>query len=575
MKLICIDFDDTLSTPQMLAKIKAVIAANKGRSDIKIGILSARSISDDFDPKNPHHIALTDIEQYLKANNVSVDFIATTHSLHTDPFTANEAQYPIYQESSDYLAYRKKYAQEIAQIKQHQAQTEKLIALFKATKKEAGGNLPQGMIDRYQQRIDVNRTATNKLRKELQAKMQSVIDREADLYQRDIKPFVEKAGSAKIGQVYRLLQHYGDAEVLLIDDSEADIRVFNRQAGALPLPSMPQWTGLHYYMKNLPASFDSLIDGFIKSKSDFRPTPPPVHQNVYAMLLKREVTTTQLRTWANTTHPIADKKIATLIARFLAFKKTAGTWAERKLYKKMDPTEFVTRLLTKTPLAFDDENAQALLRDGKPFDYVSEDFGEIGSRKRSEALRLADYLSHDEMQIAALLGVSSPTRFINDGARNNAGRPSGVFDHATGTYDDHEAYGIYVGHAGARFARPSRFAGPSMMECQFMLVARSLNTPENGYGLPYQYGFKANPKFAMWEEFYGEYFKTYFEAADDADSGTIPSRFVAVNAGYLDTKVYKERLRVVIEPYLAEMNKRGEARGKSLRACHWHRFRCK
>jgi hypothetical protein len=38
-------------------------------------------------------------------------------------------------------------------------------------------------------------------------------------------------------------------------------------------------------------------------------------------------------------------------------------------------------------------------------------------------LDLEEYISYDEMQLSALLGVSTPTFFINRGTRNNAGLP--------------------------------------------------------------------------------------------------------------------------------------------------------
>ncbi len=43
---------------------------------------------------------------------------------------------------------------------------------------------------------------------------------------------------------------------------------------------------------------------------------------------------------------------------------------------------------------------------------------------QNEKLPLSDYITYDEMAIAALLGVSCPTIFINNGSRDNRGRPA-------------------------------------------------------------------------------------------------------------------------------------------------------
>lgn len=79
---------------------------------------------------------------------------------------------------------------------------------------------------------------------------------------------------------------------------------------------------------------------------------------------------------------------------------------------------------------------------------------------------LADLLSYDEMCLSALIGMSVPTHFINDGSRYNRGNFSG----------NCEKKGVFVGLVGARFERLEK------MEWQHLIVSKQQNTVENGYG---------------------------------------------------------------------------------------------
>jgi hypothetical protein len=74
-----------------------------------------------------------------------------------------------------------------------------------------------------------------------------------------------------------------------------------------------------------------------------------------------------------------------------------------------------------------------------------------------------------EMQIGALLGVLSPTFFINSGARHNQGKLG-----KPGTFEAEE---IIVGLVGARFENRNR------MESQHVIVCEDLSRPEFGYGV--------------------------------------------------------------------------------------------
>jgi hypothetical protein len=64
-------------------------------------------------------------------------------------------------------------------------------------------------------------------------------------------------------------------------------------------------------------------------------------------------------------------------------------------------------------------------------------------------------MTYDEVQWAALVGVSSPTVFVNRGHRTNCGKPSECI-----------ASGIYIALVGARYERMGE------MEHQYTIVSK-------------------------------------------------------------------------------------------------------
>lgn len=248
---------------------------------------------------------------------------------------------------------------------------------------------------------------------------------------------------------------------------------------------------------------------------------------------------------AKGTRPILHKRTLQLIADFLAFKREYGSTIERAYYSKLDINGFIDRLIMKRPLTFCSEDDIYLLRDGK---YGRGGFEQIGTEEEVAPLILKDYLSYDEMQIAALLGVSVPTHFINQGDRENkavAGAP--------GTFEEK---GVYVALVGARFAEKR-----SKMECQHIVVDPSQNTSANGYGVQGDLKHPKTKLLQIWAKYYRHLneagaplpFPTYEEWMDNLAG---EENAVAYNT-YLNKAVYKERLRMVIEPFLSDANLRG------------------
>ncbi|MCE2983999.1 MAG: DUF4804 domain-containing protein, partial [Parachlamydia sp.] len=195
---------------------------------------------------------------------------------------------------------------------------------------------------------------------------------------------------------------------------------------------------------------------------------------------------------ANATRPILHQKTVQLINDFLEIKRRDGTAIEQALYSEMTQEQFIDRLLIKRPLVFHLNTDKYLLQTAEQ---GSGGFEAIGKEGEALPLTLQNYLSYDEMQISALLGVSTPTYFINSGKRYNRGLLS---------QEDYQKTGVYVGLVGARFEREN------LMEWQHMIVTPNQNTPENGYGEEAPSAYQK-----MWANFYGYPLKTFEETRQD------------------------------------------------------------
>ena len=280
-----------------------------------------------------------------------------------------------------------------------------------------------------------------------------------------------------------------------------------------------------------------------------------------ATVLEKTRTEVNLAERARNTRPILHSKTRKLIENFLALKKEHGSEREKAFYTQQNFSveTFIDRLLTQRPLAFYTAADACLLRDGSYHPYAIRRFEAIGTDNEAAGFSLDDYLSYDEMGISALLGVSSrDTHFINKGDRNNYG-----FPRDPGSFQE---TGGYVGLVGARLEREGA------MEYQQMVVSRRQNTPEKGYGtqaLPSSPKTQLNHLFA---KFYGiEQLPTYNDvvAIVESEKDKPKARYVQLELGwgkdtYFDTVIYKERLRLVIEPFLLEANACAAEKGKKV-----------
>lgn len=249
--------------------------------------------------------------------------------------------------------------------------------------------------------------------------------------------------------------------------------------------------------------------------------------------------------------PIANIRVESLLADFLRIKQATGSAIEQATYGGMNVQGLLDRLLRCRPLAFCERNDSYLLRSGQRGRGGFESIG-TSADMGSAPLTLGELQSYDEMCLSALVGMSVPTHFINEGGRRNNGvvAPPATF----------EKRGILIGLVGARFERPG------LMEWQHMYITQEQNTVENGYGPrargPQQH---AAALLDMWAKFYGlPYLPTY----DEVVSAGASDMYCQIgHANFLNVQVYKERMRTVLHPFLADAQVRAAEQGKEA-YCH-------
>jgi len=254
------------------------------------------------------------------------------------------------------------------------------------------------------------------------------------------------------------------------------------------------------------------------------------------------------------TYPVLHRRAAKLANTFLAHKKEFCSPLERPVYHDLQLDDFVNRLLVKRPVAFFGKNDKYLSRKNKSGKGGFHNIGtanEVGLLSAGPLL-LADHISYEEMEVSALIGMTGPTNFINAGHLKNNGKVE--------VKSRFVRSGVYIGQVGCRLEREER------MERKYMVVNRSQNTPENGYG---EGGAKNRPLMAAFATLYGvPWFCTYKEAEHLGASG---KRFVRLKdeEAFLDTEAYKGRCLIMAETFLADANERAAQNRSPAKAfCH-------
>eukprot|EP01125_Pyxidicula_operculata_P008605 TRINITY_DN2876_c0_g1_i1.p1 TRINITY_DN2876_c0_g1~~TRINITY_DN2876_c0_g1_i1.p1 ORF type:complete len:1015 (+),score=248.67 TRINITY_DN2876_c0_g1_i1:2228-5272(+) len=304
----------------------------------------------------------------------------------------------------------------------------------------------------------------------------------------------------------------------------------------------------------------------------------PIQSNLIKVIAKSDKKKQQsILKHALMTRIIVHKSVLLLIDEFLSIKRECGSSIEKDLYKSMTSHQMIDRLLKKRPYVFYMPCDYTKLRSGQIIETCT-DWYQVGTDNEG-AISLYEYLSYDEIQISALLGVSSPTFFINDGARNNKGVPSnGKF----------QKEGILVGLVGPRFEKLDR------MESLHILALKDTTIPENGYG-PFNNPSRdvksqSSRLLEMWAKFYGEgdglrYFFPSFqqleslyqmkEEAKTEGKNTSPSSGGYISprdkpkvqdkyfklhldneVAYFNIDVYKKRIQISIDTFLLDAQDR-------------------
>lgn len=220
---------------------------------------------------------------------------------------------------------------------------------------------------------------------------------------------------------------------------------------------------------------------------------------------------------AKTTTIIAHSRFPDLVQQFLEHKVKYGTRVEQFLYMSLSRHEEISRLVSKRPLVFMNSGDLTVLRDGRSAGNAAKSWDRVGTEEetRNESLKLKDYLSYDEMMLSALIGVSGPTYFVNDGNRFNRAVPG-----PSGTFEER---GVIIGLVGARFERPDHM--------------------ESTYILPPVANSRMHPDLRrIWNEFFGISPTTPRTAFNDV--------------------AYQARIRLTAEMLLFEANRRAEIAGK-------------
>ncbi|KAJ3367188.1 hypothetical protein GGF31_007685 [Allomyces arbusculus] len=219
---------------------------------------------------------------------------------------------------------------------------------------------------------------------------------------------------------------------------------------------------------------------------------------------------------AETTRILVPDRAVALMDAFLTRKRVEGTPSEQRLYATMDWRALVQRLIKCRPIVFYMRSDSTLTRHG-----VSLSGSETwkSTENRPATLPLAEYLSYDEMAISALVAVSTPTLFINDGSRGNVGRK--------GQLETFERFGIYIAVVGARFEVDDE------MEARFMLGTVGNPPPPSDALKP------------EWSAFYGA------DATERELIALYPDP-MPNDTRVLDAARYRRRMRATFDLILAE-----------------------
>jgi len=272
----------------------------------------------------------------------------------------------------------------------------------------------------------------------------------------------------------------------------------------------------------------------------------PTQDNLIKEIVKDDSTKIdKIESHARGTRVLIHEAIISLIEKFLDLKRKYGSNVEKAFYSDITWEQFVSRLISKRPIVFFTAQDLTILRDkstpaGKYWLTVGKD--------NEGDIKLLDYLSYDEMAISALLGVSSPTFFINPGSRENNGIKQ----------SNCESEGIIVGLVGARLEKPG------FMEHAHCTTNRG-STEEYGFGFNASCELEKTKILRLWASFYSEdtnkegisCFPSFEEVKAYIKKNPNQQKFEKISGNFFfNISLYKKRIRYTIETFLFEANNR-------------------
>lgn len=235
--------------------------------------------------------------------------------------------------------------------------------------------------------------------------------------------------------------------------------------------------------------------------------------------------------------------VSALIDGFLQYKLTFGSRAEKHLYSSISKADFIRRLAVIPPFFSREKVKSCLLTHESEFcdtDCVND--------QQDNLLQLTDPLTPEEFELSTLIGISIPTHFINKGDSFNEGKID--------TSDEFEKRGICIGFTGPQLDDERQ------MDAQWIVITDTQNRVENGYGpLPEneENDDSVTAKMRLFARFYKvNYFPLFSDISSESTNQREKSPPLSDVKSVINQEIYKKRMKINIENYLAEANRWAE-----------------
>lgn len=242
-------------------------------------------------------------------------------------------------------------------------------------------------------------------------------------------------------------------------------------------------------------------------------------------------------------YPIIHERVLYLYLNFLEHKHRFGNKIEKEIFANLSLTDFIQRLLEKRCVTFYGKNDKYQLMTKEK---GCSGFMLVGTEAETPPLLLKNVLSYDEVKLSALLSVSSHSEFINDGNRNNVGKIE--LDKSK-----IERAGVVIGLIGARLSRHD------VMEYQDIIISKTQNTIENGYGQISSNDETSRSSYRqLWKDFYEEQDFLFKKVTkDDKRFGSSKNK-----NDIFDNLIMKKRYAISFDTLLLESEARAAAAGQ-------------